>query len=98
MAISMCVLLWANTGQRDALARYEDAVLALLPEHAGRLIRRVRTVPAEGEPDEIQFLEFGSTGDIDSFMADARRTVLERERAAAISRTEVLFLTESPAE
>jgi hypothetical protein len=31
-------------------------------------------------------------------MADARRTALERERAAAISRTEVLFLTDSPAE
>jgi hypothetical protein len=94
----MCVLLWANIGQRDALARYEDAVLALLPDHGGRVVRRVPTVPGEGEPDEIQFLEFGSTGDIDSFMADTRRTVLERDRAAAISRTEVLFLTESPAE
>ena len=94
----MCVLLWANTGQRDALARYEETVLALLPEHGGRVIRRVPTVPGDGEPDEIQFLEFGCTGDIDSFMADARRTVLERERSAAISRTEVLFLNESPAD
>jgi hypothetical protein len=98
MAIPMCVLLWATPGQRDALARYEDAVLALLPDHGGRVIRRVPTVPDAGQPDEIQFLEFGSSSDIESFMADARRTALEHERAAAISRTEVLFLTESPAE
>jgi hypothetical protein len=93
MAISMCVLLWANAGQRDALVRYEDAVLAFLPDHGGRVVRRVPTVPDGGQPDEIQFLEFGSSADIESFMADTRRTALELERAAAIARTEVLFLT-----
>jgi uncharacterized protein (DUF1330 family) len=98
MAISMCVLLWAVPNQRDALTRYEDTVLALLPEHGGRVVRRVPTVPEVGRPDEIQFLEFASSAGIESFMADARRTALERERAAAISRTEVLYLTESPAE
>ena len=65
-----------------------------MPEHGGRVVRRVATVPLADQPDEIQFLEFGSQHDVASFTADPRRTALERERDAAISRTEILLLAE----
>lgn len=90
----MCVLLWAHPGHREALVAYEDSVLALLPEHGGRVVRRVPTLADDGQPDEIQFLEFTVRENIASFTADPRRTALEAVRDAAIARTEVLFLAE----
>jgi uncharacterized protein (DUF1330 family) len=94
MTVSMCVLLWAGPGQRDALARYEDAVLALLPDHGGRVVRRVPAIPGGGQPDEIQFLEFGSRDGISSFTADPRRTALVGERDVAVARTDIVFLAD----
>lgn len=90
----MCVLLWAHHGQREALVAYEDSVLAFLPEHGGRVVRRVPTLCADGQPDEIQFLDFAARENIASFMADPRRTALEPVRDAAIARTDVLFLVD----
>jgi len=95
MTVSMCVLLWARPGERDALFRYEDAVLALLPEHGGQVVRRLATVPTEDQPDEVQFLAFGSAGDVDSYMADPRRLALAPDRDAAVARTEVVHLAEA---
>jgi hypothetical protein len=40
-------------------------------------------------PAEVQFLEFGSAADVDSYMKDPRRTALAAERDAAIARTDV---------
>lgn len=94
MTVSMCVLLWAPPGQRDALARYEDAVLALLPDHGGRVVRRVPATPHGEQPDEIQFLEFSSRDGMASFTSDPRRAALVGEREVAVARTEVIFLTE----
>jgi len=34
-SLLLCCLLWAVPGQADAMSAYEDAVLALLPEHGG---------------------------------------------------------------
>lgn len=92
MAISFCVLLWSHPGQRDALIRYEDAVLALLSNHGGRVLHRVVAEAASDGPIEVQILEFDEPGGVDSFMADPRRVALAAERVAAISRTELLPL------
>ncbi len=90
MTVQMCVLLWARAGAEEALAAYEDKVLALLPDHGGRVVQRARvTGVGGGQPTEIQLLEVKSQAGIDSFMVDVRRTALAAERDAAIERTEI---------
>lgn len=56
-------------GVADFLA-YEALVLPLLPEHAGRLDRRVRS--ADGTL-EVHLLEFASAQSLADFRADPRR-------------------------
>ncbi|MEU6372919.1 hypothetical protein [Streptomyces sp. NPDC046909] len=89
MTIQLCCLLWARPGAAQALAAYEDKVLALLGEHDGRLVRRARADGADGRPDEIQLIEFASRSGYDGFLADERRTALAAERDAAIARTDL---------
>ena len=91
VAVTLCVLLWARLGKDVELAAYEDAVLALLPDHGGRLLQRVRPVGGRDEPTEVQLLQFPERG-------GARRVHGRRaphrdgptERDAAVDRTEVL--------
>ncbi|MFF4250053.1 hypothetical protein ACFY1L_02455 [Streptomyces sp. NPDC001663] len=89
MTVRLCCLLWARPGAAEALAAYEDKVLALLGEHGGRLLQRARTDGADGRPDEIQLIEFASQAGYDGFMADERRTALAGERDAAVARTDL---------
>ena len=86
----MCVLLWARPAKEHELRIYEDRVLALLPDHGGRVLQRVRPVGGSDEPTEVQLLQFPDEGALDGFMADDRRTALTEERDEAIERTEVL--------
>jgi uncharacterized protein (DUF1330 family) len=93
--VTLCVLLWAIPEQEAALGAYEDQVLALVPEHGGRVLQR-GTVDSAGSgdgkgeaPTEVQFLEFESESFVDSYMKDPRRTSLTAERDAAIARTDV---------
>jgi uncharacterized protein (DUF1330 family) len=89
VTVHLCVLLWARSGAGEALAAYEDKVLALLGEHDGRLLQRARTVGAGVGPDEIQLIEFASQAGYEGYMADERRTALAGERDAAIARTDL---------
>ena len=89
MTVQLCVLLWARPGAAEALAAYEDKVLALLGDHGGRLVQRARADGADGRPDEIQLIEFASQAGYDGYMADARRTALAAERDAAVARTDL---------
>ncbi|WP_433796017.1 hypothetical protein [Actinoplanes sp. CA-252034] len=95
MTIQLCVLLWARPGRSDAMAAYEDTVLALLPDHDGRLVQRARTRPdaPDGAPDETQLIEFAGQAGYDGFLADPRRAALSAERDAAIARTELFPVT-----
>lgn len=90
MSLNLCVLLWANPGAEAALVDYEDRALELLGDHGARVLQRVRSDGADGQPLEIHVLEFASQVALDAYMADERRTVLAEERDAAIARTEVL--------
>jgi uncharacterized protein (DUF1330 family) len=77
-------------GQDSALVDYEDLVLALLPEHGGRLVARARrTSPSTDGPYETQLIQFTSPDGFASYMADDRRTSLAAARDAAIERTEL---------
>jgi uncharacterized protein (DUF1330 family) len=90
MSLTLCVLLWTRPGADDALTAYEDRVLSLVPEHGGRVLQRARSSGADGQPLEIQFLEFPSAEALGHYMADERRTVLAGERDRAIARTDVI--------
>lgn len=90
MAVTLCVLLWAKPGAKDALAAYEDQVLRLVPEHGGAVLRRARSSGEAGQPLEIQFLEFPSPEALESYLADERRTALAVVRDQAIARTQVI--------
>jgi uncharacterized protein (DUF1330 family) len=90
MSVTLCVLLWARPGADNDLIAYEDRVLALLPEHGGQVVQRARSSGTDGQPLEIQLLEFRSAQAIDAFMADDRRQSLSGERDTAILKTEVI--------
>lgn len=90
MNLTLCVLLWARPGADDALVAYEDQALALLPEHGGRVLQRARSSGADGQPLEIQLIEFPSAAALDAYMSDGRRTSLAAERDRAIERTQVI--------
>jgi hypothetical protein len=85
----LCCLLWAAPGEADGLAAYEDAVLALVPEHDGEVVQRLRGPGGAAGPDEVQVFRFGTQADVDSYLADPRRTALAPERDRVVARTEL---------
>lgn len=98
MSRTLCVLLWAQPGAQAALTAYEDRVLRLVPDHGGRVVHRARNSGvqpgggggADGQPAEIQFLDFPSQAALDAYMADPRRTALAADRDRAVARTEII--------
>lgn len=93
MSLVLVVLLWPHRGADDALVRYEDRVLAWVPDHGGRVIQRARSprgIGAEGQPLEIQILEFPSADALERFTADPRRQSLAEDREAAVARTDII--------
>ncbi len=92
-AVTLCVLLWANAGHEADLGRYEDQVLALLADHSGRVVQRARVEGGDGEPAEVQILQFASDAALEGYTNDPRRTALAAQRDAAIARTDVLRAT-----
>ena len=90
MPRTMCVLLWAHPGEHAALGAYEDRVLRLIADHGGRVVQRGRGGGTDGQPAEIQFLDFPSQAALDAYMADPRRTALAADRDRAVARTEII--------
>jgi len=90
VSLTLCVLLWAQPGADDALVAYEDKVLDLVPEHGGSVLQRARSNGADGQPLEIQLLEFPSAAALNAYMTDSRRLSLADERDRAVARTDVL--------
>ena len=90
MTITLCVLLWPRPGQGDELTEYEDRVLALIPEHGGRILQRARSDGADGQPLEVQLLQFPSPDALEDYMNDGRRTALAGDRDRSVDRTEII--------
>jgi uncharacterized protein (DUF1330 family) len=90
MSLTLCVLLWARPGAGDALIAYEDRVLGLVSEHGGRVLQRARSDGSDGQPLEIQLLEFSSAQALNDYMTDGRRLSLSGDRDRAISRTQLI--------
>jgi hypothetical protein len=90
MSVTLCVLLWAQPGADDALIAYEDRVLYFVPDHGATVLHRARGSGADGQPLEIQLLQFPSTAALSNYMTDSRRLALADDRDRAIARTEVI--------
>jgi hypothetical protein len=90
MSLTLCVLLWARPGAEDDLITYEDQVLGMVPDHQGRVLQRARGSGADGQPLEIQLLEFASAQALEDFMTDPRRQSLAAVRDRVISKTEAI--------
>ncbi|MEU8296500.1 GNAT family N-acetyltransferase [Micromonospora sp. NPDC048909] len=71
----------------EAGQRYEDAVLALLDRHGGRLERRLRT---DDGRTEVHVIRFASRAGQESFMADPERLALRATLGDAAPVTRVL--------
>lgn len=88
-ALTLCCLLWAVPGQERAMTAYEDDVLALVPEHGGRVLHRVVGDGADGHPHEVQAYAFPSQDAVDAYIADPRRVALADVRDRVVARTEL---------
>ena len=88
MSLRLCVLLWPRPNAAAALVDYEDRVLALMGEHGGVVLQRVRSDGAAGAPLEIQILEFPDEAALAAYLADGRRAALSSDRDAAVERAE----------
>ena len=87
--MTLCVLLWARPG-RNQLIAYEDQVLGIASGYGGRVLQRARSEGGDGQPLEIQLLEFPTAQAVAEFMADGRRQALADERDRVVARTEVI--------
>jgi hypothetical protein len=94
--VSLCALLWSHPGKTVELHAYEDRVLAFVPAHAGRVVHRMSTDGADGQPHEVQFFEFESQAALDGYLNDERRLALSAQRDEAIARTELSYLRPAP--
>jgi len=90
VSVTLCVLLWARPGAKNAVIAYEDQVLDFVPEHGGRVLQRARSDGCGGQPLEIQLFEFPSAEALDGYLTDERRTSLADQRDQAIGRTEII--------
>ena len=72
-AVTLCVLLWARPGTEADLIAYEDQVLGIAAGYRGQVLQRARSNGADGQPLEVQLLEFPSAQAVTEFMADGRR-------------------------
>lgn len=99
MPLQLSVLLWEHPGRDEDLMIFEDAVLALLPTHGGRVVsRHVVLERADGDPLEVQVIELPDEAALDAFVHDPERTALasSHDRDAVIARTQVLRLAARP--
>jgi uncharacterized protein (DUF1330 family) len=87
MSIALCVVLWSTPGREEQFAEYEDRVLARLEAHGARLLIRVSSL--DGDPTEVQVLEFPSEEALEGFQNDPERLALAGLRAEAVMRTEI---------
>jgi len=93
MSLRLCILLWECARRAHILAAFEDAVLALLPDHGGRLLARDSVVDRrDGDPLEVQLIEMPDEEALAGYLRDPVRADFARthDRDAVIARTQLL--------
>jgi antibiotic biosynthesis monooxygenase (ABM) superfamily enzyme len=98
--IYILVRLWIRKGREVEFEAYEHKVSQIMARYGGvieRVIRPHRIRPAESElPFEVHVLRFPTQKRYEAYEADADRTALSAERAAAIMNSEVVVGAEGP--
>jgi len=94
-SMTLCVLLWAASGEEAGLAGYEDAVLRLVPRHGGRVLSRVRRTGDGAAADrdqayEVQVIEMPDEAALAAYMADPDRVALADVHRRVIARTQII--------
>lgn len=89
MTLVLTAQLWPHPGQEQLLIDYENTVLALIPQHGGRVIARVRRADDSEGAFETQIIEFPNQDALAAYMVDPVRVALADTHARAIARTEV---------
>jgi hypothetical protein len=89
----LCCFLWATPGEEAGLQGYEDAVLALLGEHRGVILQRVRSTGEAAGPREVQLFRFEDRDGLDGYLDDPRRLAMADVRDRVIARTELFPVT-----
>lgn len=90
MTLRLCVLLWALDGQEDALADYENRVLALVPKHGGEVVSRVRRIGDGVGPLEVQIIHLPDDSALRAYMEDPERLALANVHRQTVAKTELL--------
>lgn len=90
MPIELCVLIWAVPGREADLIAYEDAVLALIPAHGGRVVSRVRRIDGEPGPLEVHLIQLPDDTALEAYLADPVRVAMADTRQAVVERTELI--------
>ena len=93
---TLAFLGYARDAGRRAAHAYEDAVLALLPDHGARVVYRGTRVEEEDDalPLEVHLLWFPGRGALAAYLADDRRAALRAEFGDVFARTEVVNVEE----
>lgn len=89
MTLVLTAMLWPHPGQEQLLIDYENTVLALIPQHGGRVISRVRRIDLTDGPFESHVIEFPDEDAVAAYMVDPVRVALADTHARAIARTDV---------
>ena len=89
--VTLCAILRVPSAGRDAFRTYEDAVLALLKDHAGILRQRLRT---EDGLTEVHVIWFPSSSHLNAYRADPRRVARAGAFEASGATAEVLTVRE----
>ena len=92
MNLKLCVLLWASDGQEDALTRYEDTVLDLIPKYGGEVVSRVRRVDPGDGPLEVQVIHLPDQSALEAYVEDPARLALADVHWRAVARTEIIHV------
>jgi uncharacterized protein (DUF1330 family) len=99
-SLQVVVRLWIHPGQQSAFESYERKAVQIMRRYGGSVQQTVRTTEAAPSPTdppfEVHVLEFPSVDAFHSYRSDAELAVLSAERAAVISRTEVILGTVGP--
>ncbi|MCZ4520921.1 hypothetical protein BH92_21515 [Rhodococcoides fascians A21d2] len=92
MNLKLCVLLWATAGQEEALTRYEDTVLDLIPKYGGEVVSRVRRVDPGDGPLEVQVIHLPDDSALQDYMVDPERLALAEVHRSAVAKTEIIHV------